>query len=65
MDMNAGHGNHDHSQMAANKDAAQNQSQLKAVFDNHFSVKDALIKPMRRPHLPKPLNWLHPLKQSI
>ena len=44
MDMNAGHGNHDHSQMAANKDAAQNQSQLKAVFDNYFSVKDALIK---------------------
>ncbi|WDF67133.1 DUF3347 domain-containing protein [Sphingobacterium oryzagri] len=46
MDMNARNGNHNHSEMAAssNKDAAQNQSQLKAVFDNYFSVKDALIK---------------------
>ncbi|MBF6645685.1 MULTISPECIES: DUF3347 domain-containing protein [Flavobacteriales] len=46
MDMNAGHGNHNHSEMTAqgNKNATQNQSQLKPVFDNYFSVKDALIK---------------------
>lgn len=46
MDMNAGHGNHNHSEMTAqgNKGATQNQSQLKPVFDGYFSVKDALIK---------------------
>ncbi len=46
MDMNAGHSNHNHSEMTAqgNKDATQNQSQLKPVFDSYFSVKDALIK---------------------
>lgn len=46
MDMSAGHGNHNHNEMSAsaNKDAVQNQSQLKAVFDNYFSVKDALVK---------------------
>ncbi len=46
MDMNAGHSNHNHSEMTAqgNKDATQNQSQLKPVLDSYFSVKDALIK---------------------
>ena len=46
MDMNAGHSNYNHSEMTAqgNKDATQNQSQLKPVFDSYFSVKDALIK---------------------
>ncbi len=46
MDMNVGHGNHNHSEVTAqgNKDATQNQSQLKPVFDSYFSVKDALIK---------------------
>jgi len=46
MDMNAGHSNHNHSEMTAqgNKDATQNQLQLKPVFDSYFSVKDALIK---------------------
>ncbi|MAT54224.1 MAG: mercury transporter [Saprospirales bacterium] len=46
MNMSAGHGDHNHSEMtaSANKGTAQNQSQLKAVFDNYFSVKDALIK---------------------
>ena len=46
MNMNAGHGNHSHTEMVApvNKDVAQNQTQLKPVFDNYFSVKDALIK---------------------
>ncbi|RKD16336.1 mercury transporter [Pelobium manganitolerans] len=46
MDMNAGHGNHNHSEKTTpvKKDAAQNQSQLNSVFDGYFSVKDALIK---------------------
>ncbi|MEN5435764.1 DUF3347 domain-containing protein [Sphingobacterium faecium] len=45
MNMSAGHGDHNHSEMtaSANKGTAQNQSQLKVVFDNYFSVKDALI----------------------
>lgn len=39
------HGSHNHSETAqANAVATQNASQLKAVFDNYFSVKDALIK---------------------
>lgn len=46
MNMSAGHGNHNHSEMttSANKEASPDQSQLKAVFANYFSVKDALIK---------------------
>ncbi|SFW66969.1 DUF3347 domain-containing protein [Chitinophaga sancti] len=45
MDMGSGHGSHDHSKMASSEKApAQSASQLTAVFDNYFSVKDALIK---------------------
>ncbi|TDS08940.1 uncharacterized protein DUF3347 [Sphingobacterium paludis] len=44
--MDAGHNNTDYSEMAepAHKDAGQKQSQLKAVFDSYFLLKDALIK---------------------
>lgn len=39
------HGSHNHGEtILANAAATQNVSQLKTVFDNYFSVKDALIK---------------------
>ncbi|TJZ63254.1 DUF3347 domain-containing protein [Sphingobacterium olei] len=39
------HASHNHSEMATTNTAhAQNAPQLKAVFDNYFSVKDALVK---------------------
>ena len=45
MDMKNEHANHNHNEMAATNTAdAQNAPQLKAVFDNYFSVKDALVK---------------------
>ncbi|SHM78603.1 Copper chaperone CopZ [Chryseobacterium carnipullorum] len=45
MNMKNEHANHNQSDMVQkNKDAAQTTPQLKAVFDNYFSVKDALIK---------------------
>ncbi len=40
MDMKAEHGNHNSKEMTT----TQNAPQLKAVFDNYFSVKDALVK---------------------
>ena len=40
MDMKAEHGNHNPKEMAT----TQNVPQLKTVFDNYFSVKDALVK---------------------
>lgn len=45
MDMKNGHTNHNHNEMTATNTAdTQNVPQLKAVFDNYFSVKDALVK---------------------
>ena len=46
MDRSKDHSKHNHAEMtaSANKEATQNQSGLKAVFDNYFSVKDALVK---------------------
>ena len=45
LDMKNEHANHNHNEMAATNTAdAQNAPQLKAVFDNYFSVKDALVK---------------------
>ncbi|MBS1666486.1 DUF3347 domain-containing protein [Chitinophaga defluvii] len=45
MDMSSEHGGHDHSKMVTSENApVQNASQLTAVFDNYFSIKDALIK---------------------
>jgi len=45
MDMKAEHANHNPKEMSAtNMVATQNAPQLKAVFDNYFSVKDALVK---------------------
>ncbi|MFW2136969.1 DUF3347 domain-containing protein [Chryseobacterium sp. TY4] len=45
MDMKAEHANHKPKEMSAtNMVATQNAPQLKAVFDNYFSVKDALVK---------------------
>lgn len=45
MDMKNGHANHNQNEMAkTNTSDAQNTPQLKAVFNNYFSVKDALIK---------------------
>lgn len=45
MDMKAEHANHNPKEMATTNIAdAQNAPQLKTVFDNYFSVKDALIK---------------------
>ncbi|WET51276.1 DUF3347 domain-containing protein [Chryseobacterium indologenes] len=45
MDMKSGHTNHNHNEMATTKTADdQNAPQLKVVFDNYFSVKDALVK---------------------
>ncbi|MBP6370045.1 MAG: DUF3347 domain-containing protein [Paludibacteraceae bacterium] len=45
MDMKNEHENHDHSEMVqANTATTQNISQLNAVFDNYFSIKDALVK---------------------
>ncbi|MGV3460276.1 MAG: DUF3347 domain-containing protein [Flavobacterium sp.] len=46
MKMEKEHGDHDHKETAAqaNQNGAQGNTQLKAVFDNYFSVKDALIK---------------------
>ncbi|MDP3470086.1 MAG: DUF3347 domain-containing protein [Daejeonella sp.] len=45
MDMKADHGNHNAKEMATTNTATtQNALQLKNVFDNYFSVKDALIK---------------------
>lgn len=45
MDMKNEHGNHNHSEIAQTNTAeTQNVPQLKAVFDNYFSVKDALVK---------------------
>lgn len=44
MNMNNEHANHDHSKMTqANTSENKNESQLKAVFDNYFSLKDALV----------------------
>ena len=43
MDMKAGHGNHNGMDQP-NVAATQNVPQLKTVFDNYFSVKDALVK---------------------
>ena len=45
MDMKNEHANHNQSGMAQkNITETQNVPQLKAVFDNYFSVKDALVK---------------------
>lgn len=45
MDMKNEHANHNQSDMAQkNTTETQNVPQLKAVFDNYFSVKDALVK---------------------
>ena len=45
MDMKNEHANHNQSNMAQKNTAeTQNTTQLKAVFDNYFSVKDALVK---------------------
>jgi copper chaperone CopZ len=45
MDMKAEHANHNPKEMAATTMATnQNAPQLKVVFDNYFSVKDALVK---------------------
>ncbi|MFP9100811.1 DUF3347 domain-containing protein [Flavobacterium sp. RHBU_24] len=45
MDMKNGHANHNHNEMTVTNTAnPQNAPQLKAVFDNYFSVKDALVK---------------------
>ena len=45
MDMKNEHANHNHNEMAkTNTTETQNAPQLKAVFENYFSVKDALIK---------------------
>ncbi len=45
MDMSKEHSNHNQTEMAASGNkASQNQSQLKPLFDNYFSVKDAMIK---------------------
>lgn len=45
MDMKNEHAKHNHNEMAATNTAdTQNAPQLKAVFDNYFSVKDALVK---------------------
>jgi len=45
MDMKAKHANHDPKEMAVTNTATiQNVPQLKSVFDNYFSVKDALVK---------------------
>jgi copper chaperone CopZ len=43
MDMKNGHTNHN-AMTATNTADTQNAPQLKAVFDNYFSVKDALVK---------------------
>ena len=44
MNMNNEHANHDHSKMTqANNSENKNEFQLKAVFDNYFSLKDALV----------------------
>jgi hypothetical protein len=44
MDMKNERSNHNHSEMAQTNTAeTQNASQLKAVFDNYFSLKDALV----------------------
>lgn len=45
MDMNAGHANHDHKKTTErDMESTQNTSQLKAVFDNYFSLKNTLVK---------------------
>lgn len=45
MDMKADHANHNTKEMpATNMATTQNEPQLKAIFDNYFSVKDALVK---------------------
>lgn len=45
MNMKAEHANHDPKEMAVTNTATiQNVPQLKSVFDNYFSVKDALVK---------------------
>ena len=38
------HGNHNHNEMNMTNSKQQNQSPLKSVFENYFSLKDALIK---------------------
>ena len=44
MNMNNEHASHDHSKMdQVNSSENKNESQLKAVFDNYFSLKDALV----------------------
>ncbi|RQO39353.1 mercury transporter [Chryseobacterium sp. KBW03] len=44
MDMNNEHSNHDHSKMTqSNSSENKNASQLSAVFDNYFALKDALV----------------------
>ncbi|WP_312825029.1 DUF3347 domain-containing protein [Epilithonimonas sp.] len=44
MDMKSEHGNHNHNEMMMGNSTQENQSQLKSVFENYFSLKDALIK---------------------
>lgn len=45
MDMKSEQANHNHNEMAKTNTAnTQNAMQLKVVFDNYFSVKDALVK---------------------
>lgn len=45
MDMKNEHANHNHNEMAkTNAAETPNAPQLKAVFENYFSVKDALVK---------------------
>jgi hypothetical protein len=46
MDMKNEHANHNQSDMAQNTTETQNAA-IKAVFDNYFSVKDALVKTMQ------------------
>ncbi len=44
MNMNNEHASYDHSKMdQVNSSENKNESQLKAVFDNYFSLKDALV----------------------
>lgn len=44
MDMKSEHANHKHNEMKMTNSTQQNQSTLKSVFENYFSLKDALIK---------------------
>ncbi|WP_144281008.1 DUF3347 domain-containing protein [Chryseobacterium echinoideorum] len=44
MDMKSEHNNHNHNEMVMGHSAQQNQPTFKSVFENYFSLKDALIK---------------------